>query len=54
MKVLDLLDDVNSTASIVQNNKNVTHFIDLTTQSLLKSEAENKINEVKGLVNEAN
>lgn len=54
MKVLDLLDNVNSTSSIVQSNKNVTHFIDSTSQSMLKSQAENKVNEVNGLVNEAN
>ena len=54
MKVLDLLDNVNSTSSIVKSNKNVTQFIDSTSQSMLISQAENKVNEVKSLVNEAN
>lgn len=52
VKVLDLLEDVNSTAIIVHSNNDVNHFIDSTTQSLHKSEAENKTNEVKSLVKE--
>jgi hypothetical protein len=52
LKVLDLLEDVNSTAIITHSNNDVNHFIDSTTESLHKSEAENKTNEVKGLVKE--
>jgi hypothetical protein len=52
VKVLDLLEDVNSTAIIAQSNNDVNHFIASATQSLHKSEAENKTNEVNSLVKE--
>jgi hypothetical protein len=52
VKVLDLLEDVNSTAIIAHSNNDVNNFIDSATQSLHKSEAEKKTNEVKNLVKE--
>ena len=50
VKVLDLLEDVNSTAIIAHSNNDVNNFIDSTTQSLHKSEADKKTNEIKSLV----